>query len=87
MTTVDDDAIWSAVMVQGLRMKRFAACRSLFSLKKNSTVSPTLSTARNEDPAMDRGVVDMNVALGHHLFQIMQAEAVSQMPTHAQEDH
>ena len=39
------------------------------------------------DPAVDRGVVDVNAALGHHLFQITQAEIVSQIPTDAQQDY
>lgn len=39
------------------------------------------------DPAMDRRVINIDAALGHHLFEIPQTEAVSQIPAHAQQDH
>lgn len=39
------------------------------------------------DPAMDRGMVDVNTALGHHLFQVPKAEIVRQIPAHTQQDH
>lgn len=39
------------------------------------------------DPPMDRGVVDVNSALGHNLFQITQAEIVSQIPTYTQQNY
>ena len=40
-----------------------------------------------DDPAMDRGVVDGDAALGHHLFQIPETEIVGQIPPHAEQDH
>ncbi|NRP89124.1 hypothetical protein GFPCMMHI_05049 [Ensifer adhaerens] len=39
------------------------------------------------DPAMKRGVIDVNSALGHNLFQITQAEIVSQIPTYTQQNY
>jgi hypothetical protein len=36
------------------------------------------------NPAVDSGMVYVNAALGHHLFQITQAEIVSQIPAYAQ---
>ena len=39
------------------------------------------------DPAMDCGMVDVNAALGHHIFQIPKAEIVRKIPAHAQQDH
>ncbi len=40
-----------------------------------------------DGPAMDRGMIDKDAALGHHLFHIPQAQAVSQIPSDAQQDH
>jgi hypothetical protein len=37
--------------------------------------------------AMDGRVIDSDAALGHHLFEISQAQAVSEIPPHAQQDH
>ena len=39
------------------------------------------------DPAMDCGMVDVNAALGHHLFQITQAQIVRQISAYAQQDY
>jgi len=36
---------------------------------------------------MDRGMIDRDAALGHHLFRIPQAQAVSQIPSDARQDH
>ena len=36
---------------------------------------------------MDRRMVDRDAAFGHHLFQIPQAQIVSQIPPHAEQDH
>jgi hypothetical protein len=38
-------------------------------------------------PAMDGGMVNGDASLGHHLLKIPQAEAVSQIPSHTQQDH
>jgi hypothetical protein len=40
-----------------------------------------------QNSAVDRGVIDANVALGHHLFQIPQAQTAGEIPTCAQHDH
>jgi hypothetical protein len=40
-----------------------------------------------DGPAMDCGVVNGDAALGHHLLKIPQAQAVSQVPPDAQQDH
>lgn len=37
--------------------------------------------------AADGRVVDGDAALSHHLFQISEADAVGQIPPHAQRDH
>ena len=39
-----------------------------------------------DGPAMDRGVVDGDAALGHHLLKIPQAQAVSQVPPNTEQD-
>jgi hypothetical protein len=39
------------------------------------------------DPAIDGGVVYFEASLGHHLLQIPIAEAVTQIPAHAQQDN
>jgi len=36
---------------------------------------------------MHGGVIDAQAALGHHLFQIAQAEIVGQVPANTQHDH
>jgi hypothetical protein len=36
---------------------------------------------------MDSRVIDRDAALGHHLFQIAQAQIVSEIPPDAQQDH
>jgi hypothetical protein len=38
------------------------------------------------DPAIDGGVVYFETSLGHYLFQVPIAEAVTQIPAHAQQD-
>ncbi len=37
-------------------------------------------------PAMDGGMVHRHASFGHHLFQIAQAQAIGQIPPHAQQD-
>ena len=37
--------------------------------------------------AVNGRVVDGDPPLGHHFFQITQTQAVSQIPSHAQQDH
>lgn len=39
------------------------------------------------DPTVDRGMIDVNAAFCHHLFQITQAQIVGQVPADAQQDH
>lgn len=39
------------------------------------------------DPAINGGMVDMDAALGHHLFNIAQAEIVGQVLSNAQQEH
>jgi hypothetical protein len=38
-------------------------------------------------PATDGGVVDGDASLGHHLFEISEAQAVSEIPPHAEQDY
>ena len=38
-------------------------------------------------PAMDRRVIDGDAPLGHHFFQVPQAEIVGQVPADAEQDH
>ncbi|ESZ27409.1 hypothetical protein X732_32590 [Mesorhizobium sp. L2C066B000] len=40
-----------------------------------------------DDPTMHGGVVDVQASLGHHLFQITQAQIVGQIPPHSLKDH
>ncbi len=35
------------------------------------------------DPTIDRGMIDRESALGHHLFQVAVAECIAQVPTDA----
>jgi hypothetical protein len=37
-------------------------------------------------PAMDRRMINADATLGHHLFQIAQAQSVCQIPANAQQD-
>lgn len=37
-------------------------------------------------PAMDRGMIDADAALGHHFLEVSQAQIVGQIPTNAQQD-
>jgi hypothetical protein len=39
------------------------------------------------DPAVDRRMIDADAAFGHHFLQIAQAQAIAQIPSHAQQDH
>jgi hypothetical protein len=39
------------------------------------------------NPAMHRRMVNGDTALGHHLLKIAQAQVVSQIPPHAEQDH
>jgi hypothetical protein len=53
---------------------------------------PTVEASKQQqcemnDLRMDRGVVDVNSALGHHLFQITQAEIVSEVPSYTQQSY
>jgi hypothetical protein len=38
------------------------------------------------DPARDRGMIDIDSALGHHLLKVAIAEAIPQIPPYAQHD-
>ena len=40
-----------------------------------------------DDPAMDRRMIDADAAFGHHFLQVAQAQAIAQIPAHAQQDH
>src|SRR3712207_9316212 len=51
-----------------------------------STLFPYTTLFRS-DPAMHRGMVDGDAPLGHHLFQIPEAEIVGEIPPHAEQDH
>jgi hypothetical protein len=42
--------------------------------------------SKMDGPAIDRGVVDGDAALGHPLLRIAQAQAVSQVPPDAEQD-
>ncbi|MNL66531.1 hypothetical protein D3C87_1910140 [compost metagenome] len=35
-----------------------------------------------DDPAMQRGIVNNNLALSHHFLQITQAQGIGQIPAH-----
>jgi hypothetical protein len=59
----------------------FPADRSLASIK------PQEKLGRVTDyPTADRGVVNRDASLGHHLFEISEAEIVSKIPPHAEQD-
>jgi hypothetical protein len=36
------------------------------------------------DPAIDRGVIDVQTPFKHHLFQVAVAERIAQIPAHTQ---
>jgi hypothetical protein len=38
-------------------------------------------------PTMNRRMVDSDISLGHHLFQIAQTQTIGQIPTNAEQDH
>lgn len=38
------------------------------------------SRPRADDPAMQRGMINDDIVLGHHLFQLTQAQGISQIP-------
>jgi hypothetical protein len=40
-----------------------------------------------DGPTADRGVIDQDAALRHHLFEISQAQVIGQVPPDAQQDH
>jgi hypothetical protein len=40
-----------------------------------------------DGPAMDGGMIDLDASFGHHLLEISQAQAVSQIPPNAQQDY
>ncbi len=40
-----------------------------------------------DGPALNGGVIHRHAPLGHHLFQVPQAQAVSEVPPDAQQDH
>src|SRR5689334_22475629 len=53
-----------------------------------SAIEPLQQLGRiTNDPAMYRSVIDGDAPLGHHLFQIPEAEIVSQIPSHAEQDY
>jgi hypothetical protein len=40
-----------------------------------------------DHPAMDRRMINADAALGHHFFEIPQAQSVGEIPAHAQKDN
>jgi hypothetical protein len=53
-----------------------------------ATIEPLEKLGRVTDhPTANRGVVDADATLGHHLFEIPKAEIVSEIPPHAEQDH
>jgi hypothetical protein len=75
-----------------LRKNRSAALRSRLAVNKKSIVAPALSTARYkyfqapliftiyEHPAIERGVVDLDAVLFHHLFELTLADRIRYIP-------